>query len=276
MRKLFYGLGIHSGRFVVVRAYFDDSGDSSGNKILAIGGIVGFPEQWELFDQPWKQATKELSGSFHATDAEALRGCCEGWTREQHNTMMKDVVSAIISCGLRPFGTIVDVEAFRKVFPGSSVDAYSLIFAHTAINLAISAEIDEAAFGRKDNEVHIWHEGGPRENKLGEIFLRLRNLTDWLPSKYLKTFTIGTKDMPAIQAADLIARETFKYADNLGERDTRIPVQRFIENSKIRFFPWDRRCLERLRTYGSPDDLIAIIKCMSDNPPPGTMKKLPE
>jgi hypothetical protein len=54
----------------------------------------------------------------------------------------------------------------------------------------------------------------------------------------------------ALQAADLIAREAFKHADNWGVRKTRKPVKRLQD--RICFIMWTRPCLEYLREHGGP------------------------
>ena len=59
--------------------------------------------------------------------------------------------------------------------------------------------------------------------------------------------------MLELQAADLIAREAFKYADNLGVRRTRMPVKRLKD--RMSFHLWNRECLEFLRDRGGPENL---------------------
>lgn len=65
---------------MVLKGYFDDSGDDKQERFSVVGGLVGRPPQWSLFEKQWSLATYELKEPFHATDCEAQRGCCKGWS----------------------------------------------------------------------------------------------------------------------------------------------------------------------------------------------------
>ncbi|HTW95732.1 MAG TPA: hypothetical protein VMD30_13095 [Tepidisphaeraceae bacterium] len=273
MQRLFDGLGCRTGNFVALQGYFDDSGDGGQKKIAAIGGVVGFTDQWTRFDKRWKRVMKEVSGCFHATDCESGQGKFKGWTVRKRNEVMERAVSAIISCGLRCVGIYVNIGEYRGVFSGTNApEPYSLIFSH-AVALAAMFGAQAPAMGQS-SDTYIWHEGGSRDGKINEIFRQFRDLTEWPLSQILQAFAIGRKNFSAVQAADLVARETFKYADNLGSgRNVRIPVKRLIEH--ITFFPWTKECLERLKSYGWPSGPMALIRCMTDNPPAGIMPRWP-
>ena len=61
----------------------------------------------------------------------------------------------------------------------------------------------------------------------------------------------------ALQAADLMAREAFKHADNLGVRRTRKPVKEL--HDRISFHLWTKQSLEYLKDNGGPDNLATLI-----------------
>ena len=61
---------------MVLKGYFDDSGDDKRKRFSAVGGLVGGPPQWSHFEKRWSVATYDLKEPFHATDCEAQQGCC--------------------------------------------------------------------------------------------------------------------------------------------------------------------------------------------------------
>jgi hypothetical protein len=259
---------------MAVHGYFDDSGDGNGTRITSIGGLVGLPEQWEKFDKRWKKAAKKLNGPFHATDCEALRGCCDGWAVSNRNELMDQLVTTILDCGVRCFGIVVPIQEYCAVFPNAKkLDPYFLAFRHMVANMAIIGE-QSRVLGRND-EINVCHESGNANSRLGEIFQEFLDFKEWENTRYLQGMYVGRKNLAGLQGADLVARETFKFADNQGkDLGIRIPVKRL--HGRITFFPWNRECLERLKSYGGPESLKGLIDCMTDNPPPMIMKRWPK
>jgi hypothetical protein len=122
---------------MVLRGYFDDSGDNKRESFSAVGGLVGQPDRWSQFEMCWSAATYDLSEPFHSTDCEAQRGCCEGWTIDNCNALMKTLTAIIKETRLGAFGAVVPVAEYRSVFPDSKeYDPYFLALKQTIINMA--------------------------------------------------------------------------------------------------------------------------------------------
>ena len=85
------------------------------------------------------------------------------------------------------------------------------------------------------------------------IFNSILALKSWPPSQCLHAISFGTKKLHALQAADLIARESFKHIDNVGVRAMRIPVRRMRES--LCFFRWTEKTLNYLAQNGGLDNL---------------------
>ena len=58
--------GHRDGIFVMLRAYFDDSGTHGGSPVTGMGGLIGTVAQWEKFEIRLGQAT-EKTGTGQAT-----------------------------------------------------------------------------------------------------------------------------------------------------------------------------------------------------------------
>ncbi|MGA2233444.1 MAG: hypothetical protein ABSH22_21275, partial [Tepidisphaeraceae bacterium] len=250
----FFASGCEGGRLVALHGYFDDSGDGSGRQWISIGGAVAPKENWEFLERRWRKATAECQESFHATDCEAGRGCCNGWPVEKRTLLMRKLVDAIISCGIGVFGTTLPIRDYLNVFGGSKDDAYLLAFKHALFNMAIQGRYaQEHGHGE---EVFVCHESGQHDQKILSAFKEMMG-ADWEFSRHLQSLNIGRKTQVGLQVADLVARETFKFFDNQSSnRPIRKPVIRLVQPANsLFFFCWSRGGFEELKTYGGPNNL---------------------
>ena len=240
---------------MVLKGYFDDSGDDKRRRFSAVGGLIGSSGQWQAFDVLWSIATYELKGPFRSADCEAQRGCCAGWTVEKSASLMARLTKIVGSVHLGGFGAIVPIQEYRAVFPDAGeYDPYFLALKHTIINMAYLCRL--AALSGNLDSVKICHEEGSTSGGAFEIYSRLKAVPGWIDAKYLAGFSVDTKELAALQGADLIAREAFKHADNLGVRKTRKPVKALQQG--LSFHLWTRESLEYLRAKGGPDHLEAL------------------
>jgi hypothetical protein len=237
---------------MVLKGFFDDSGDEKRERFVSVGGLIGNQAQWSAIQIPWCLATADLKIPFHSTDCEARRGCCKGWNQVRCEALMRSLVHIIDSSHLMGLGSVVPVRDYRAVFPVSDEhDPYFLALKHTIINLAyIGRQVrTEFAF----DSIQIFIEKGDTDVAAHQIYRDLKAVTTWPDARYLQGFAIDSKRVTALQAADLFAREAFKHADNRGLRRTRAPVRRLKD--RICFHIWTRECLEYLRDGGGPDNL---------------------
>ncbi|HSR09697.1 MAG TPA: hypothetical protein VLM42_21375 [Bryobacteraceae bacterium] len=240
---------------MVLKGYFDDSGDDKKKRFSAVGGLVGAPIQWSYLEKDWSVATYDLRAPFHATDCESQRGCCEGWHVHKTAALMKKLTGIIESHRLCGFGAIVPVAEYRAVFPKSGTDdPYFLALKQTIINMAYVCRLATLS-GHRDT-VTICHETGPTSAAALQIYEDLKALPGWNDSKYLVGFSVGDKRVCSLQAADLIAREAFKYPDNLGIRKPRKPLKAL--HKRISFHLWTRATLEHLKAKGGQENLEAL------------------
>jgi hypothetical protein len=240
---------------MVLRGYFDDSGDDKQQRFSAIGGLVGGPDQWFHFEKQWNIATYDLKKPFHSTDCEAQRGCCDGWSMDRAAALMKQLSAIIASTHLGGFGAVVPIVEYRAVFPNSGKhDPHFLALKQTIINMAYLCRLG-ALSGHLDS-VAICHEEGQTSPAARQIYCDLKATPGWKDSKYLVGFSTADKRLASLQGADLVAREAFKHADNIGKRKTRRPVKALHRG--LSFHLWTRDSLEYLKSNGGPDNLEVL------------------
>jgi hypothetical protein len=92
----------------------------------------------------------------------------------------------------------------------------------------------------------------------------LKTVPGWAAARRLVGFTELTKRSIGLQAADLMARESFKFIDNSTGRPIRKPLRRLENRVVIRSI--GRSALEELKSdYGS--DEAALVRYISDRIP---------
>ena len=154
---------------------------------------------------------------------------------------------------------MIPIQEYHSVFPGSGeYDPYFLALKHMLINMAyIGAMMTERARRHAIIGIKIWHEESPATTAGAfQTYGELKALKKWEDGNYLSGFAVANKKLMALQGADLLAREAFKHADNLGIRPTRRPVKAL--KNRINFHLWNRECLEYLRSSGGPSNLEAL------------------
>ncbi|MGH9740303.1 MAG: hypothetical protein ACRD4X_17205 [Candidatus Acidiferrales bacterium] len=238
-----------------IEAYLDDSADAQMQRYCASGGFFATPEQWDAFTLAWSHLTHGLRETFHTTDCEGGRdkdgrefGYAQfsSWPKDKRIALITNLVDVIQGTQLAGFGSIVPIEAYKKAFPGcADTEPYKLAIPHVLMNMASIA----------DNwgvDVNIWFEDGGPVGFIAETFQNIKRM-NWLPSKRLKSLWFSGKEIHALQAADLLAREAFKHLDNLGRRPIRKPFARIGEN--VFFITWTEGSLRYLAANGGTKNL---------------------
>jgi hypothetical protein len=255
---------------ITLRAYFDDSGDPKREQFAAIGGLVSPTGPWNVFDTHWSVATYDLKGPFHATDCESQRGIFKGWSIDQSSALMKKLVGIIRLSGVMTFGAVVPIPEYRAVFPNSGpYDPYFLAFKQAIINMAgVAYDITHSTVESVGMRIII--EDGDSSSGAFDIWHQLRRLQSWNHARYLTGFDTGTKQLLALQGADLMAREAYKHAANRGIRRIRKPVKEL--KGRISFHLWTRDSLEYLKSQGGPQNLQAMTNWGLAGKPPQMLR----
>src|SRR5262245_6821218 len=121
-------------RSVDLTAYLDESGIQAGARFAAVGGFIGSPRQWDLFDVAWHRALSvapELQG-FHAVDFFGQRGAYRTLGEPTRATISRGLFSALDSHRLTPFGVLLDLDVFnglthktRRFLTGATILSHS-------------------------------------------------------------------------------------------------------------------------------------------------------
>jgi hypothetical protein len=249
----------------MICSYNDDSSDEKRSRWVSSGGIVGHETLINLFEQLWIEQTKLLKEPFRSTECECQHGQFARWKKSDCDALMARLVN--ILCERRgmqrplvgAFASVVPVPLYRQFFPECREDApYRLAIAHSIVQMARLAKND----GRR---VKMWFEDSAKHHTLiFGTFKELISLEAWSADERerLVGISFGTKALVPLQAADLIAREGFKAADNQGKRPIRKPLYRIWDQCGI--LQWTETSLSHLKERNWPGNLRAIASLPDD------------
>lgn len=267
VREFFRESRDRENTMAILHAYFDDSSDSKHQRFMAVGGLVGVDAQFTDLDIYWSHETNGLA-PFRSTECETQHGQFKNWSKRDCDSLMARLVSAIRKSHLLAYGSVVPVDDYRQVFPNADeYDPYFLALRHTIINMAFVGSVRSDGTDKKNVDVKICVEDSDATSRRAlRVYNELKAFSGWTWGRSLAGFSTASKKLMALQGADLMAREAYKHADNLGVRKTRKPVKAL--HDKTHFHIWNRSTLEHLRDAGGPTNLNALTHWGDTGKPP--------
>jgi hypothetical protein len=109
-------------------------------------------------------------------------------------------------------------------------------------------------------DVRFWVEEGPVSGRAYQQYLDLKAVKEWKAHRRMASFKSQGKKVIGLQAADLMAREAFKFMYNIGSgRDIRKPLLRMAD--RITLNGWHGESLRDLKeNWGTTNrDLIEYL-----------------
>ena len=204
-------------------------GDETGTdkqprtRVSAIAGLVGTEKAWNRFDREWRAALKaEGVPYFHAVECEKGVGEFYGMDAIKRGKVAGRLVGVILNSSLQPhsYGVVIPQfnemsEAFRKHYTLDHPDIpYYLCLHHTFVEVSHFA--DDLP---KDEQVYFRFEKQDEfEKDAQESFDIFKTNPHWPNSSRLGKCCFVPEEQeheyPGLQAADLLAYETYRHLDN--------------------------------------------------------------
>lgn len=257
----------------MLRAYFDDSSDNKREAYMVCGGAFGTSQSWDKAEIAWALRTDALEKPFRSTDCECQHGQFAKWEKSACDLMISDLVSLLLRFEIGSYAAMVSVPDYRCLFPDADeYGPYYLAFADMIVSMAVLAETIDVALRQvtkqtglsfPEEKVLMWFEENDEvDSQCNRIYHVLKSNTRWPERNRLAGRTFTDKTCIPLQAADLMAREAYKYALNQGHRVVRKPV--FRMRKQVTFHRWDTGMLERLGNLGGPQNLDAVLSVCRD------------
>lgn len=239
----------------ILAAYLDDSGTHKGSPLVSVAGAVGSVSQWIKFSRRWRRQLRQWNLEFfRMADFVSSRGPYEGWDEPRKHHVLSRLVQTIKDYARFLVGNAVYSRDFDEAFakyPNSCIkDAY-----HFCAVLTLPAVGYWKMESKRREPVALIFESG---NKLLDQYFRLVQ-RDFLDDRAREAYGIGSvtvgdkKEMPPLQAADIIAYGTYKCKAQKA-------IEPYLENSYRSLFEirnsgfiWNREGIEQILSRVSRD-----------------------
>lgn len=238
--------------------YFDESGTHSESKAVVVAGYIATVEQWDEFEREWRaMLDAEHLTMFHRKDLENFRGEFQekyGWDptrRERVVKLAQGIIKRRVNVG---FCSAVLKRDYDEIVTGEMRKYYGRHYYTFCINDALRLVSNWIRKFSRTDPIHYVFEAGAEGR--GEVDARFEeiNSDEKLRDLYkLASWTFADKrNLVQLQAADVIAYETFKQMDNRivegAKRKVRKSLEDLLKSTHMSNY-WDKENLMKIVSH---------------------------
>lgn len=238
---LFRG-SLENREFPAVTAYFDESGHPASTRVVAMGGAIAGPKQWEELRLKWKPTLQRYGiRVFHMTDFENRQGEFRGWDEERKRGLLSDLVGSFDENLFFLIGAAAVVQDFNRLpfktnqkFINPWYFCYQNCF-EAALSPSFLIDSEFAGVDKEYAGIRACFFEAHRQFTWGPVLFALARERDRQRGVKGLDGIIGwgTKHTSLhFQLADLIAYELRKHVENAvfrGGRPTRWPMSQLLK-----------------------------------------------
>jgi hypothetical protein len=247
-------LSLQKWSVVVLSVYGDESSDETSSRVFAVAALFGSDQQWDGLIEKWCSRTG--GKVFHATECDTDQGDFAGISHNDNKSLYKDLTQLVCSSNLLGFGCAIDLASHNEFFPDVPKEVpYLRCFRDVILQCMDWAKM---AVPREDAIKFTFDSRRESDYNAGVLYDYLRNLPDWKDWEDL-TFdeiSFASRKTIGVQIADLLARETMKYLDNVVGPVKRPPRRSFIALRECKRFGFDFFMREYFQDFRSRFDDI--------------------
>ena len=208
--------------------YLDESGHFSGTDFFALAAFVSDDLEWARFDKQWQSALEKNGAPYlHMREFAHFRGPFREWTEKKRRSLLGQCVAAINSVHAIAVGAAMSVEDFRTLdHEGQSrmQDPFFCCFQEVVRGVALNA-----AFETEDYQANmIFSQQDEFRPKVMKLWNAMRQNSDVRTRMGSLVFR-DMRDVPALQAADLLAYELRHFYHRLKTKSGTPPRWAFRE-----------------------------------------------
>jgi hypothetical protein len=204
----------------MLKTFMDETGVHDDAEMVAVGAYIARPKHWRAWTKDWNIHKRKVPPGrrpievFHSTDCANYRREFDGWTKEERDSYVAQLLPVTPSHELAGFVIGVHLPGLQKAFNGRHelIDMFGTPYA-ACFQWAISNIMEIATTYGKGERMAFIHEINDYK---GECVKAFEYVSTYLnPRKIPMTFGFGSKgDYPPLQAADVLAYEGGKFLKN--------------------------------------------------------------
>jgi hypothetical protein len=216
----------------MLAAYFDESGTHDSAVITSVAGFISTPERWQHFDEEWKRVLDHWGlDYFHMKECAHYRGDFAQFKADELGRKQLLWCLGFLICRHCLYGCAVSVVR----------EDHEMLNADPRIGSAYNLAA-QACIALADKWMGSQQHVGPMSVVLEDGCKYSKDFLDQLetlerPLGTLSRFgniVLGSKrQVPALQAADLLAYEQSKYFTGCLKAETAVPMRKTLELLRI-------------------------------------------
>jgi hypothetical protein len=265
-------------------AYFDDSGTHDTSDVVLLAGVFGNQFQWQYFSELW--ATKLADPSpgkqpltrFHMTECQTSRGEFAGWKRHETDFLVHELEQIIIRCGIWSHATAISRKAWDELIAGEFRDYVGDAEGFCIRDVYIRT-LDWCRTKAAGSELAFVFDDRPNREKENERIFRLFESfqTAYKGTPKLTSLTFhGSRETLPLQAADLIAWETYQHALDVLKNEATLAAPRrkqfavLLNEGRLAFRIASRQAVQAIAEKGAkvdPDFLKRAVGYLESTTP---------
>lgn len=242
----------------MLKTFMDETGIHDDAEMVAVGGYISRPKDWRAWTKAWNVHKRRVPHGrksikvFHSTDCANYREEFEGWTKEERDPYVAQLLPVIPEHELAGVVIGVNLVALAAAFKDHPELEEMFGEPYTAcFQWAISIIMEIATERGKGERMAFVHEINNYQGDAMKAFSYVKTYLN--PRKIPMTMAFGTKaNYPPLQAADVLAYEGGKFLKN----PTGTPRRAWtaLDPDQTRIIP---------RRYGA-DNIAQLIRLLTD------------
>jgi hypothetical protein len=202
---------------MLLEGNFDDTGTHLGSPIVGVAGLVGKVPDWAELEPKWQAILAQYGmADFHASECQNGWGAFGRLDGIRRDILVRELARLMADCHLTPISACVYVDAWDQVV-GMSLENGDAFFSRFQTPFSLCFEycvqhaVNWAAAVAENSPIAlVFNEQREAKEDMTTIFEAYRATRKW--GVQLSTLTFAPNaGRPSVQAAGLLANETFRY-----------------------------------------------------------------
>jgi hypothetical protein len=243
---------------MMLKTFMDETGVHDDAEMVAVSGYICNPKAWRAWTKDWNLRKRRVPAGrkpikvFHSTDCANYKNEFDGWTKDDRDPYVAQLLPAIPAHPLAGVVIGVHLPALEAAFRDHPelVEMFGTPYT-CCFQWAVSIIAEIATEHGHGQRMAFIHEVN---NYKGECLKAFEYIKDYLnPRKIPMTIGFGTKEeYPPLQAADVLAYEGGKFLKNPTGKPRRAWTA--LDPTKERIIA---------RRYG-PDNISKLIEILTE------------
>jgi hypothetical protein len=212
---------------LMFKAYLDDSGTHGSSSVAVVAGYISTAIRWQSFNKEWRRLLhKERVRFVHMADLESLRGQFspeQGWTKERREAFLRRSSKIIVSRARGVVGSAVSIADWKKTMPQDLKKEFGGAYGWCAHECVVAWHQWRKEFAPNQRCQFVFETG--TEGR-GQVDRRMNELVKSHQEFYgVVGYGFNDKTLLPLHAADMIAYEIYREAENHYVKGDRVPVR---------------------------------------------------